>query len=159
MRLRAVVQELQTKYAGAKKRVAETQAAVEAAQAERTSLEEWFHRRAGTRTAAVEEARADVRRGLVAIARRAVGDTGAFGAEFEAGRDRIATLEHAAESAARDVTVHEAALVAHDPRALRSGVLTGAIAALLALALLIAPIVWRATRVVEPPIPHSSAKP
>ena len=74
-------------------------------------------------------------------------------------RDRIATLEHAAESAARDVTVHEAALVAHDPRALRSGVLTGAIAALLALALLIAPIVWRATRVVEPPIPHSSAKP
>jgi hypothetical protein len=157
VRLRGVVQELQGKYAAAKKRAAEAHVVVEAAQAERTSLAEWFHRRAGKRTAAVDEARADVRRNLVAIARRAAGDDAAFGADFDAGRAKLATLERAAESAARDVTVHEAALVAHDPRALRTGVLTGALAALVVLALLVAPIVWRATRVIEPPIPHTIA--
>ena len=157
VRLRAVVLELQSKYGAAKKRVADTNTAVEAAQAERTSLEEWFHRRAGTRTAAVDEARAEVRRSLVAIARRAAGDRVAFGAEFDGGRDRLATLERAAESAGRDVTVHEEALKAYDPRALRVGVVTGFVGVLLALALLAAPIVWRATRVVEPPPPHTSA--
>jgi hypothetical protein len=139
-----------------KKRAAEANSAVEGAQAERASLEQWFLRRAGTRTAAVEEARADVRRSLVAIARRALDDRAAFGSEFDPARQRLATLERAAESAGRDVTVHEAALLAHDPKALRTGMLTGTLAALLAIALLVAPIVWRATRVIEPP-PHVTA--
>jgi serine/threonine-protein kinase len=155
VRLRAIVQDLSGKYAAAKKHAAEASAAVEAAQAERASLAEWFHRRAGTRTAAVEEARADVRRSLVAIARRGVSDQASFGADFDAGRGQLATLERAAQSAARDVTVHEAALVAYEPKGMRTGLLTAAIAALLALALVVAPIVWRATRVIEPPIPHS----
>jgi hypothetical protein len=87
----------------------------------------------------------------VQIAKRAAADRTAFGAELDAAREQIGQLERAAESAARDVTVHEAALVAHDVAALRRGmVLLGAAAALL-LALLVAPIVWRATRVVEPP--------
>jgi serine/threonine-protein kinase len=157
VRLRGVVQELQARFAATKKHVADANAAVEAAQAERGSLEEWFHRRAGTRTAAVEEARAEVRRSLVAIARRATADHETFGDEFDAARGKLATLERASQSAARDVTVHEAALAAYEPRALRLGIVTGTLAALVALALLVAPIVWRATRVVEPPMPHSSA--
>jgi serine/threonine-protein kinase len=157
VRLRGVVQELQTKFGAARKHAADANASVEAAQAERGSLEQWFNRRAGTRTAAVEEARADVRRNLVALARRASADHATFGDEFDASRGMLATLERAAQSAARDVTVHEAALVAHDPKALRVGLVTGTIAVILALALTVGPIVWRATRVVEPQLPHSAA--
>jgi hypothetical protein len=156
-RLRTVVQELQGRYAATKKRTLEANAAALGAQSERASLEQWFHRRAGTRTAAVEEARNDVRLNLVAIARRAIGDGAAFGAEFDPARDRLAKLDRAAESAARDVMVHEAALAVHDPRALQTGLVVGAVAALVALALLVAPIAWRATRVVEPPLHHTSA--
>jgi serine/threonine protein kinase len=155
-KLRTSVTELQQTYAGAKKATLEAGAAVEAAQAERASLEQWFGRRVGTRTAAVEEARADVRRNLVAIARRALADRGAFtGALLEGEREKIATLERASESAARDVTVHESALRAYDPVAFRSGLVVAAIAAVLALAVLAAPIVWRATRVIEPPAPKT----
>jgi serine/threonine-protein kinase len=157
VRLKALVADLQGKYAAAKKRSADANAAVEEARTERSSLEEWFRRRAGTRTAAVEEARGDVRRSLVAIARRAAADHRLFGSAFDDARAQMATLERAAESAARDVTVHEAALAAHDPRALRLGLLTGAIAFVLALALVAAPIAWRATRVVEPPVPRAPA--
>lgn len=154
-KLRISVADLQRRYAAAKKATGETQSTALAAREERSSLEQWFSRRAGTRTAAVEEARADVRRNLVAIARRSLTDQGALVAELAPDRERIATLERAAESAVRDVTVHEAALSAHDPRTHRTGLIVGAFAALLALALLAAPIVWRATRVIEPPLIHT----
>jgi hypothetical protein len=153
-KLRASIGDLQQAYSAAKRATADAQAKVEAGRAERQSLEQWFHRRVGKRTAAVEEARQLVRGSLVRIARRAIPDR-TFGAEFDPMRDRIVTLERAAKSATRDVTLHETALVAHDARGLHSGVVVLAVAALLALALLIAPIVWRATRVIEPPPPAS----
>jgi serine/threonine-protein kinase len=158
-RLRAALADLQQRQAATKKGVAEAQARVEAGQHERTSLEQWFKRQVGTRTAAVEEARKDVRRQMTAIARSAIGDRGAFGGELDAAREGIVKLENAAESAARDVMVHEGAIEAYDVRSLRIGVvLLGVLAALL-LTLVVAPIVWRATRVVEPPIPKVAPAP
>ncbi|MGD0680126.1 MAG: serine/threonine-protein kinase [Polyangiaceae bacterium] len=151
---RTNVGELQQGLADAKKRSNEAQASAAAARAERKSLEDWFNRRAGTRAASVNEARGDVRRHLVAIARRAMADRSAFGVEFDSSRQRVATLERAAESAARDVTVHELALRAYDPRAFRTGMVAGLVCAIIALALITAPVVWRAIRVVEPPAVH-----
>jgi hypothetical protein len=106
----------------------------------------------------VEDARKEVRRALVSIARQALADRAVFGAEVDPARDQIATLDRAAESVSRDVVVHQAALEAYDPPSLRSGVLLLGIAAVLALALLVAPILWRATRVIEPPPPPHSAQ-
>jgi serine/threonine-protein kinase len=150
-RLRAAIAELQQSYVGTKKRTGEGQSRVDAGRTERAQLEQWFKRQVGTRTAAVEEARKLMRVQMVAIARRAAADRATFGAELDAAREQVAKLERAAESAARDVTVHQAAIVAYDPRSMRRGVALLGLAALLLLALVIAPIVWRATRVVEPP--------
>ncbi|HEY4011859.1 MAG TPA: serine/threonine-protein kinase [Polyangiaceae bacterium] len=147
-RLRTSVSDLSQRYAEAKKRTADAQANVDAGRGERASLDEWFKRQAGTRTAAVEEARGVVRRQALALARRAVVDLTAFGPELQPARDHIARLELAARSAARDVTVHETALGAYDRRSVRSGVI---VTAILVLLFVVAPVVWRATRVVEPP--------
>jgi serine/threonine-protein kinase len=152
-RLRANVSELQQRVAGARKRVGEGQGTVEAARGERASLEQWFKRQAGTRTAAVEEARQLVRDKLIALARRACDDRAVFGSDLDGPREQIAKLQAACASAQRDVTVHETALEAYDSRSLRLGVLLLGVAAALVLALLVAPVVWRATRVVEPPPP------
>lgn len=156
-KLRAAIGEAQERLSAAKKNTMESQKLLEAGRAERTSLEHWFTRQVGTRTAAVEDARKEVRRTLVLIARRALADRAVFGAEVDPARDQIATLDRAAESASRDVVVHEAALEAYDPPSLRTGVVLLGVAAVLALAMLVAPIIWRATRVIEPPpIPHSA---
>jgi serine/threonine-protein kinase len=151
-KLRTAITELQQKHAGVKKRVTEAETSVGAARLERAQLEQWFQRQVGTRTAAVEEARKAVRQKAVAVARKALVDRDAFGVEHDASREAIATRERAAQSAARDVTVHEMALGVYDARGMRLGLILLAIAAALALALLVSPIVWRATRVVEPPI-------
>jgi hypothetical protein len=150
-RIRAAIGEAQQRYAATKRHSADAQGRLEAGRAERLQLEQWFKRQVGTRTAAVEEARQMMRGQMVAIAKRAVTDHAAFGAELDAAREQIGKLERAAESAARDVSVHEAALQAHDARALRRGVVLLGVAAVLLVALLVGPIVWRATRVVEPP--------
>jgi serine/threonine protein kinase len=161
VRLRGTIGEAQDRVSVAKKGTAEAEKKLEGSRAERTSLEQWFSRQVGTRTAAVEEARKDVRRALVAIAHLALADRAAFGAEVDPAREQIATLDRAAESAARDVVVHESAIEAYDLPSLKFGIGMLALAALVALALLIAPIVWRATRVVEPPpaIGHPAAHP
>jgi serine/threonine protein kinase len=155
-KLRVTVADLVQRYALAKKRAAEAQSDEETAKAQRKSLDQWLGRRVGTRTAAVEEARSEVRRQRVAVARRAVVDREAFGVAFDAQRDRLATLELAAQSALRDVMVHQAALEVPDRRALRSGITVWVLAALLGLLLVAAPIVWRATRVVDAPPPKTT---
>ena len=152
-RLRANVAELQQRVAGARKRATDSQATVDAARGERASLEQWFKRQAGTRTAAVEEARRLVREKMIGIARRAYDDRAAFGSDLDPAREQIAKLQAAAASAQRDVTVHATALEAYDGRSLRLGVLLLGMAAALLLALVVAPVVWRATRVVDPPPP------
>jgi serine/threonine-protein kinase len=155
--LRSQIADSQQGYAVAKKRVADMQADVEAARAEQKSLEHWVNRQVGTRTAAVESARSDVRRQMVAIARRAIANRSAFGSDFDVTRANVEKLERVAAAAARDVVVHDAALEAFDARALRMGVILMGVAAVLALALVIAPIAWRAMRVIEPTLPTSSA--
>jgi hypothetical protein len=152
-KLRASIAELLQQQADAKKRSLEVQTKVDAGRTERSSLEQWFKRQGGSRTAAVDEARKRVRLQMVAIAKRAALDRSAFGAEFDPAREQIAKLEQAADSAARDITVHEAAWRSHDTRSLRQGLV---VTAVLVLLLVIAPIVWRAVRVVEPPIPTTS---
>jgi hypothetical protein len=152
-KLRAAVAELQQRQAVTKKQVAEAQSKVEAGRAERLSMEQWFRRQVGTRTAAVEQARSQVRRHTVAVARRAIADRGLFGAEFDPAREQIAKLERAAQSATRDVAVHEAAIEAYHGPSLRSGAVLMGVAIVLLLALVVGPIVWRATRVVEPTLP------
>jgi serine/threonine-protein kinase len=154
-KLRASVAELQQLQSSAKKRVLEIQTKVEAGRAERGSLEQWFERQVGTRTAAVEEARRRVRLHQVALGKRVVENRELFGADLEPSREQIAKLELAARSAARDVTVHEAALHVYDKRSLRQGLL---ITVVLFLALVVGPVVWRATRVVEPPLPTHAVK-
>jgi hypothetical protein len=157
-RAASVVAELVERHAAARRHVSEAGANVEAARAERRSLENWFKRKMGTRTVAVEEAREDVRQRLLAIAKRAAVDHAAFGDELDPARKQIATLESAARSAARDVLVHDTAMGAYDAGSLRQGVL---VAGFLVLVLIVAPVVWRAVRVVEPPVPvgHVTAAP
>ncbi len=152
-RLRASISETQDRSTAAKKGTAEAQKRLEAGRAERTSLEQWFTKQVGTRTAAVEDARREVRRHVVSIGRQALADRKIFGAEVDPAREQIATLDRAAESAERDVVVHEAAIEVYDARSLRLGVVMLGVAAVVALALLVAPVVWRATRVVDPPPP------
>jgi serine/threonine protein kinase len=149
-KLRSSIAELQQRHSEARRRASEAQTKVEAGREERSSLEQWFKRQGGTRTAAVEEARQQVRRRIVTFAKRAVSDHEVFGAEFEPARERIAKLELAAASAARDIVLHEQALKAYDTRSLRQGLI---MITILTLLLVVAPIVWRAVRVVEPPLP------
>jgi serine/threonine-protein kinase len=149
-KLRTGINDLQQRQASLKKRMVEAQAKVDAGRVERKSLEQWFKRQVGTRTAAVEEARKETRRKMIALARRAAEDRSAFGADLDPAREQIAKLDRAAESAARDLDVHEAALEAYDPPSLRRGVLLLGVLAVIVLALIVAPIVWRATRVIAP---------
>jgi serine/threonine protein kinase len=158
-RIRAAIGEAQQRYSAAKRRTADAQGRLEAGRNERLQLEQWFKRQVGTRTAAVEEARKLMRGQMVAIAKRAVLDHAAFGAELDAAREQIGKLERAAESAARDVTVHRAAMLAYEPGSLRRGVALLGVGALLLLAVIVGPIVWRATRVVEPPSLHPVTQP
>lgn len=149
-KLRTGINDLQQRQASLKKRMAEAQAKVDAGRVERKSLEQWFKRQVGTRTAAVEDARKETRRKMIALARRAAEDRSAFGADLDPAREQIAKLDRAAESAARDLDVHAAALEAYDPPALRRGVLLLGVLVVIVLALIVAPIVWRATRVIAP---------
>ena len=154
-KLRASIADLQQRALAAKKQVAEAETKVGAGRAERASLEQWFKRQTGTRTAAVEAARKEVRRKMVALARKAIADRDSFGPDFDPARQQIAKLDGAARSAERDVAVHVAAVEAYDRPSLRSGVVLLGVGAVLLLALLLGPIVWRATRVIDPGPPPS----
>jgi len=160
-RLRASIAHLSQRHAASKKRVPEAQVTLDAARRERGSLASWLERQVGTRTAAVVEARQQTHGKLAVIAQQAMADRATFGAELDPIRAQVGKLERAAASAARDVDVHAAALEAYDARSLHRGVLLMGVAAALLLALLVIPIVWRATRVVAapPPLPLQSAPP
>jgi hypothetical protein len=154
-RTRAAIGDLTQRYAAAKKGSAEALARLDAVRAERGSLEQQFTKQVGTRTAAVEEARKVVRVQMVTLARRAIGDKSTFGADYDAAREQLAKLDAAAEAARRDVELHTRALAAYDPRAMRTGIVLMGVAAALLLALIIVPIVWRATMVETPQLPKS----
>ena len=151
-KLRPQVTLLAERAAAAKRHVADAQAKIEAGRAERTALEQWFSRQAGTRTAAVEEARQMMRHQLSELARRAIAQPATYKSDFDAARGDIARLTRAAQARAHDVRVHEAALVAFDKSAYKNGLVLGLVALVLAAALLIVPIVLRATLPAPPPV-------
>jgi serine/threonine-protein kinase len=155
-KLRASIAELQQRHSDVRRRASEAHAQAEVGKTERTSLAQWFKRQEGTRTAAVEQARREVRRQLVTFAKRAVSDREVFSAEFDPARERITKVELAASSAARDVVLHQEALKVYDARALRQGTI---VIVIVTLVLVVAPIVWRAVRVVEPPLPTPTVHP
>ena len=125
-----------------------------------TPLEQWFERAGGhARRPRSSEARKQTRGKLVGDrAARASRTRATFGAELDAAREQIGTLDRGrARRRARDVDVHEAALDALRPRAsLRLGVLAHAASSARARcsALIVdRPSSWRATRVVDAPPP------
>jgi hypothetical protein len=154
-RLRASIAQLQQSHAATKKRAAQARARLEVGRAERRQLDQWFQQKVGTRTAAVEEARLRVRGQFVVIGRRAIVDGATFGAEFDGARDQIAKLGRIADSAARDLRVHEMAIGAFNRRSVRQGIVLLGIALVLLVAAIVVPIVWRATRIVAPPTPSA----
>lgn len=139
-RLRATVAEVQDRLAAVKARVIASQATVDAARRERRSLAHWFQRQAGTRTAAVEEARAQTRRCSITLARKAQAQPILFAADVRSAFSNLSTLEGAAASAARDVTVHEAALTVYDAHAVRVGIVAMVVFVVLLAA---CPLAWR----------------
>jgi serine/threonine-protein kinase len=156
-KLEPAVKEAQQRLADAKRRVADVLGRVNAARQERLSLEEWFKRQSGTRTAAVEEARREVRQHLMDVARRAVADRATFGDELNADREEIARLARASEARARDVEIHTRAISAHDKKAVRTGLLVGVLGVVVTLMLVIVPIVIKATWKPDlPPLPHEA---
>jgi len=150
-KLRPQVASLQQRALVARKRVEEAKAKLDGVRAERRSLEEWFSRQVGTRTAAVEEARKMVRAQLSTLAQRAIAHRPVFGDEFNADRDEIAQLSRASEARAKDVHVHEAALKAYDARRFRQGIILGAVLGVFIFLLFTTPIVLRATLPAPPP--------
>ena len=150
-KLRPRAAEIQPRLSAARRKLAELEAKVTAAQKERASMEQWFARQVGTRTAAVGEARTEMRQKLAELGRRALADTAAFGDDLNASRDELARLKRTADARAHDVVVHEAALKAHDPKAMKGGLTIAAIAAFCVLMLLVIPVVLRLTVPADPP--------
>ncbi len=151
-RQRPVVAELQQRALAARRRVEEAKAKLDGVRAERVSIEQWFSRQVGTRTAAVEEARKIVRGHQCDLARRAIANLTLYGDEFNPAREEIATLTRASEARARDVMLHEMALDAYDKPSFKKGIVVAAIAAFLAFLLLAVPIFLRATLPAPPPV-------
>ena len=151
-RLRPHVAQLTQRASETKAHVAAVQAKIAAAHTERTELERWFKRQAGTRTAAVEESRKMVKSHLCDLARRAIAEPATYESDFDAARADIARLGRAAEARAHDVRIHEAAIVSFDRAVYKKGLIVGIVAAFLAAALIIVPIVLRATLPAPPPV-------
>jgi len=102
---------------------------------ELAALQAQFKRQTSAQEAGANPTRTAYRRAVAELAERAWLDTQTFGTEFKSAREEITRLGGAASSAADDVTLHEAALVAFDPQALKLGaaVLVGGAVALLIL--------------------------
>jgi hypothetical protein len=148
---RPIVAELTQRAAAARRNVEAAKAKLDAVRAERVSMEQWFQRQVGTRTAAVGEARTMVRTQQCELARRAMSNRALYGDEFDPAREEIATLSRASEARAREVVLHEMALSAYDKPSFKRGLVVAAVAAVLAFLLLAVPIVLRATLPAPPP--------
>ena len=151
-RQRPIVAELQQRALAARRKVEEAKTKLDGVRAERVSIEQWFSRQVGTRTAAVEEARKIVRDHQCDLARRAIANPALYGDEFNPAREEIASLSRASEARARDVVLHEMSLDAYDKPSFKKGIVVAAIAAFLAFVLLAVPIVLRATLPAPPPV-------
>ena len=118
------------------------QAKVDALRAERTAVEGRFARQAGTRGDGVEEARRQLRAALVALGRAMLAD--ASTADLGTARAEIARLDERAQSAAKQLVLHEAATSAYDVGKVALGVGVVVAAFVLLLVLLLFPFIYGA---------------
>jgi len=140
----AVIAEIQTRLAAARRNVATAAAKVSAVRSDRTAAEGRFKRQTGTRSEGVEESRRRVRASLAEAGRLAFLDQSAFGDDFATAREDVRLASTRAADAVRAVALHEAALTVHDPQKVQQGfILMGGVVAL-ALLLLLFPFIYRA---------------
>jgi hypothetical protein len=123
------VQSARARLDEARARVAQAQSAVNAAKAERTAHEQLFQRQAGARSAVTGEQRKQLRAHLSAVARRALEDREAFGAEYDPARDDIARCARDADARRHALGLHEQALQAFDASAVTRGYVVVGVAA------------------------------
>ena len=143
-RAQPVMAEISQRLALARKKVSQADDALTAARKERAAEDDRFHRATSTRMEGVGEARRDFRRTMTAFASMAFADTATFtGAELESLRARAVETRAAADARAKELRVHEAAIVSYDARAVRTGILLVAALVLLVLLLFFSPMILR----------------
>ena len=139
------VQAARQRLAEFRSRVAQAQAQVNAARAERTAHEQLYQKQSGARSAVVSVQRKQLRGFLADLGRRAIEDTETFGGAYTPAREEISRLVLDAEARSHAVGMHEAALKAYDPTSVTRGYLViGALAlvVLVVLPMLLLAIPW-----------------
>ncbi len=145
MRLAPIVAEIQGRLAGVRRRVAQMQEQIVAVRKERAADEERFRRATDARLEGLGEARKGYRRTMGEVAKLALTDVANFPPDLgRTERATIATTRAVAETKQRDAALHQAALEAHDPEALKKGITIGVAAILLFLLLFFSPVIIRA---------------
>lgn len=139
-----VVHEIQSRLSLARRSVAEVQNRATGFKSQRAEIELRFARRMGTRSEGVEDARKQLRSALLAFADDAADDTGNYGHDFAAQREAVARAELARLKAAREVILHESAIVTADKKKVALGVALAVGAALLLIFLICFPFIYRA---------------
>ena len=151
------VNELTQRLASARRKVLAIEQRILDAKNERAALDEQFRSQTLSKVEGVGAARRQLRDAMVAFANLAVADTRTIGSEFDLARVDVAKLSKAAEGRARDVTLYEMALGAHDAEGVRRGMFVVGAAVLLAVLLFFVPFVVRAivgaSMPVRPPPP------
>ena len=135
--------ELEQRLRLVRQRVAEAQAQLSGAKAEREKLEGTIEVHVGNRGVAVEEARDRLRTQLITFARAIIGDTANFPEEFEAQRNQIGALQAVLETRTNEVNVAKRAMASYDPEALKRGYVAAAVIGALLLLCLFAPVIRR----------------
>jgi serine/threonine protein kinase len=135
--------ELEQRLRLVRQRVAEAQAQLSAAKAEREKLEGTIEVHVGNRGVAVEEARERVRSQLITFARAVVGDTANFPVEFAVQRQQIGALQAVLETRTNAVNVAKRAMISYDAEALKRGYIATAVISGILLLCLFAPVIRR----------------
>ena len=135
--------ELEQRLRLVRQRVAEAQAQLSGAKAEREKLEGTLEVYVGDRGAAVDEARDRVRGHLLNFARAVVVDTANFPDELDGPRAQIGALQAVLETRTHDVNVAKRAMTSYDPAALKRGYLATALITGILLLCLFAPVIRR----------------
>ncbi len=143
MDLNVAFAELEQRLRLVRQRVAEAQAQLSTAKAEREKVEGNIEVYVGNRGAAVEEAREKVRTHLLSFAHAVVSDTANFPDELEGPRNQIAALQAVLETRTNEVNVAKRAMTSYDPEALKRGYLATAVISGILILCLFAPVIRR----------------
>jgi serine/threonine-protein kinase len=155
-RVQPTVAEIQGRFAIARRKVVQMQEQIGAIRKERAAEEERFRRQMNTRLEGVGEARKAYRQAMGEVARMALADAANFPPEVGAAeREGIERTASVAAVRAKENAVHQAALQAFDPRALKTGIGILVAGAVLFLLLFFSPVIVRScqtdTGTLEPP--------